>query len=128
VKSHELEVDVLISLLLVFANTNNKATYSVLTPRELGEIPWNVLLLFSRAMSIGFCLWKDCPAQSVAVNWLVMFENAHWMVFVLSIAFFVLEVILYASLVTAAAYRPAIPGALSPPWQFSDPGISPQTV
>jgi sodium-dependent dicarboxylate transporter 2/3/5 len=114
----------LVSTLLFFIS-------GVLTIRELEEIPWNVILLFSGAMSIGFCLWKTGAAQWMAVNWLIMFEHAHWMVFVLSIAFFVLimtnfimnvaaiaislpvslvvarylgvapEVILYASLVTA---------------------------
>ena len=103
----------------------------VLTIKELEDIPWNIILLFSGAMSIGFCLWKTGAAQWMAVNWLVMFQNAPWIVFVLSIATFVLimtnfimnvaaiaislpvslviaqylgvapDVILYASLVTA---------------------------
>lgn len=114
----------LVSTLLFFI-------FRVLTIRELEEIPWNIILLFSGAMSIGFCLWKTGAAQWMAVNWLVLFQKAHWMVFVLGIALFVLamtnfimnvaaiaislpvslviakylgvapEVILYASLVTA---------------------------
>ncbi len=62
----------------------------VLTVKELEEIPWNIILLFSGAMSIGFCLWKTGAAQWLAINWLVMFQNAHWLVFVLAIATFVL--------------------------------------
>ncbi|MFN3533885.1 MAG: SLC13 family permease [Desulfatiglandales bacterium] len=62
----------------------------ILTVKELEEIPWNIILLFSGAMSIGFCLWKTGAAQWMAVKWLVLFQNAHWMVFVLSIATFVL--------------------------------------
>lgn len=73
----------LISTLLFFL-------FRVLTVKELEEIPWNIILLFSGAMSIGFCLWKTGAAQWMAVKWLVMFQNAHWMVFVLSIATFVL--------------------------------------
>lgn len=46
--------------------------------------------LFSGAMSIGFCLWKTGAAQWLAVNWLVMFQNAPWLIFVLGIATFVL--------------------------------------
>ncbi len=114
----------LVSTLLFFV-------FGVLTIKELEEIPWNIILLFGGAMSIGFCLWQTGAAQWMAINWLVMFEKAHWMVFVLSIAFFVLvmtnfimnvaaiaislpvslviaqylgvapEVIVYASLVTA---------------------------
>jgi sodium-dependent dicarboxylate transporter 2/3/5 len=114
----------LISTLLFFL-------FRVLTVKELEDIPWNIILLFSGAMSIGFCLWKTGAAQWMAVNWLVMFQKAHWLIFVLSIATFVLimtnfimnvaaiaislpvslviaqylgvapDVILYASLVTA---------------------------
>ncbi|MGB9935390.1 DASS family sodium-coupled anion symporter [Thermodesulfovibrio yellowstonii] len=103
----------------------------VLTIKELEDIPWNIILLFSGAMSIGFCLWKTGAAQWMAVNWLVMFQQAPWIIFVLGIATFVLimtnfimnvaaiaislpvslviaqylgvapDVILYASLVTA---------------------------
>jgi sodium-dependent dicarboxylate transporter 2/3/5 len=73
----------LVSTLLFFI-------FKVLTVKELEEIPWNIILLFSGAMSIGFCLWKTGAAQWMAVNWLVMFQKAHWMVFVLSIASFVL--------------------------------------
>ncbi len=62
----------------------------VLTIKELEEIPWNIILLFSGAMSIGFCLWKTGAAQWLAVNWLVMFQQAPWIIFVLAIATFVL--------------------------------------
>jgi sodium-dependent dicarboxylate transporter 2/3/5 len=64
--------------------------FGVLTVKELEDIPWNIILLFSGAMSIGFCLWQTGAAQWIAVNWLVMFQNAHWLIFVLGIATFVL--------------------------------------
>jgi len=73
----------LVSTLLFFL-------FKVLTVKELEDIPWNIILLFSGAMSIGFCLWQTGAAQWMAVNWLVMFQKAHWLVFVLSIATFVL--------------------------------------
>jgi solute carrier family 13 (sodium-dependent dicarboxylate transporter), member 2/3/5 len=73
----------LVSTLLFFLT-------GVLTIRELEDISWNIILLFSGAMSIGFCLWQTGAAQWMAVNWLVMFQHAPWMVFVLSIALFVL--------------------------------------
>ena len=38
---------------LLFFMTN------LLTITELEEIPWNIILLFSGAMSIGFCLWQS---------------------------------------------------------------------
>lgn len=103
----------------------------ILDIKDLEEVPWNIILLFAGAMSIGFCLWETGAAKWLAVNWLVMFKEANWFIFVLSIAFFVMimtnfimnvaaiaislpvalviapylgvagEVILYASLVTA---------------------------
>ncbi|MBA3015736.1 MAG: SLC13 family permease [Proteobacteria bacterium] len=82
-KSQDRASIMLLSTLLFFL-------FKVLTVKELEDIPWNIILLFSGAMSIGFCLWKTGAAQWMAVNWLVMFQNAHWLVFILSIAFFVL--------------------------------------
>lgn len=123
-KAQDRSAIMLVSTLLFFL-------FRVLTVKELEDIPWNIILLFSGAMSIGFCLWKTGAAQWMAVNWLIIFQKAHWLVFVLSIATFVLlmtnfimnvaaiaislpvslviakylgvspEVVLYASLVTA---------------------------
>jgi sodium-dependent dicarboxylate transporter 2/3/5 len=75
----------------------------VLTVQDLEEIPWNIILLFSGAMSIGFCLWKTGAAQWMAVLWLAMFQNAHWMVFVLGIALFVLTMTNFIMNVAAIA-------------------------
>jgi sodium-dependent dicarboxylate transporter 2/3/5 len=61
-----------------------------LTVEDLENIPWNIILLFGGAMSIGFCLWQTKAAEWLAVHWLTMFLNAPWLLFVLSIAFFVL--------------------------------------
>ncbi|MHC4597992.1 MAG: SLC13 family permease [Planctomycetota bacterium] len=64
--------------------------FNILTVKELEEIPWNIILLFGGAMSIGFCLWQTGAAKWLAVNWLAMFQDAHWAIFVLGIAFFVM--------------------------------------
>ncbi len=61
-----------------------------LTVEDLEAIPWNIILLFGGAMSIGFCLWQTGAAQWMAVHWLTMFLKANWLMFVLAIAFFVL--------------------------------------
>ena len=61
-------------------------------------------------MSIGFCLWQTGAAQWMAIEWLVMFEKAHWLVFVLSIAFFVL--ILTNFIMNVAAIAIALPVSL----------------
>ena len=84
--------------------------FKVLTVIELEDIPWNIILLFSGAMSIGFCLWQTGAAQWMAVEWLVMFQHAHWLVFVLSIAFFVL--VLTNFIMNVAAIAISLPVSL----------------
>lgn len=105
--------------------------FKIVSLDDLEDTPWNIILLFGGAMSIGFCLWKTGAATWLAVWWLTLFQTAPWFVFVMGIAFFVLvmtnlimnvaaiaislpvalviapylgvsgEVVLYASLVTA---------------------------
>jgi sodium-dependent dicarboxylate transporter 2/3/5 len=94
---------VLVSTLLFFV-------FRVLTIKELEDIPWNIILLFSGAMSIGFCLWKTGAAQWMAVEWLVLFQKAHWLVFVLSVATFVL--ILTNFIMNVAAIAISLPVSL----------------
>lgn len=84
--------------------------FGVLKVKELEDIPWNIILLFSGAMSIGFCLWKTGAAQWMAVEWLVMFQHAHWLIFVLSVATFVL--ILTNFIMNVAAIAISLPVSL----------------
>jgi len=84
--------------------------FRVLTVKELEDIPWNIILLFSGAMSIGFCLWKTGAAEWMAVNWLVMFQKAPWFIFVLSIATFVL--LMTNFIMNVAAIAIALPVSL----------------
>jgi sodium-dependent dicarboxylate transporter 2/3/5 len=62
----------------------------ILRIEDLEQIPWNIVLLFGGAMSIGFCLWQTGAASWLAVHWLALFSGASWVVFVIGIAFFVL--------------------------------------
>jgi sodium-dependent dicarboxylate transporter 2/3/5 len=57
---------------------------------DLEDTSWNIVLLFGGAMSLGYCLWQTGAASWLAVNWLGMFHNAPWMVFVMGMAVFVL--------------------------------------
>jgi sodium-dependent dicarboxylate transporter 2/3/5 len=61
-------------------------------------------------MSIGFCLWNTGAASWLAVNWLVMFQHAHWFVFVLGSAFFVL--VMTNFIMNVAAIAISLPVAL----------------
>ncbi len=74
---------ILISTVLFFV-------FKILDINDLEAIPWNIVLLFAGAMSIGFCLWETGAAEWLAINWLVFFQNAHWFIFVMSIAFLVM--------------------------------------
>ncbi len=62
----------------------------ILTIDDLEEIPWNIILLFGGAMSIGFCLWQTGAAEWLAINWLTLFRESNWFVFVMGMAFFIL--------------------------------------
>jgi sodium-dependent dicarboxylate transporter 2/3/5 len=82
----------------------------ILTIKDLEEIPWNIILLFGGAMSIGFCLWETGAAKWMAINWLVMFQNANWFIFILAISFFVL--IMTNFIMNVAAIAISMPVAL----------------
>ncbi|MFZ5645402.1 MAG: SLC13 family permease [Bacillota bacterium] len=53
------------------------------------KIPWNIVLLFSGAMSIGFALWQTGAAQWMAIKWLSLLQGAPWLFFVLGVAILV---------------------------------------
>ncbi len=94
---------ILISTILFFIT-------GILDLDDLESIPWNIILLFAGAMSIGNCLWQTGAANWLAVNWLVMFQEANWFVFVMSIAFFVM--IMTNFIMNVAAIAISLPVAL----------------
>lgn len=84
--------------------------FKVLDIDDLEEIPWNIILLFGGAMSIGFCLYETKAAEWLAINWLTMFKDAHWFLFVMGIAFFVM--IMTNFIMNVAAIAISLPVAL----------------
>ena len=94
---------ILISTILFFIT-------GILDLNDLEEIPWNIILLFAGAMSIGFCLWETGAAKWMAVNWLVMFKESNWFVFVMGIAFFLM--IMTNFIMNVAAVSIVLPVAL----------------
>ena len=62
----------------------------ILDVNDLEEIPWDIILLFAGAISLGFCLWETGAAKWLAVKWLMKLEGANWFLFVMGIAFFVM--------------------------------------
>ena len=61
-------------------------------------------------MSIGFCLWQTGAAEWLAINWLTMFKESHWFVFVMSISFFVMMMTNF--IMNVAAIAISLPVAL----------------
>jgi len=84
--------------------------FNILDLNDLESIPWNIILLFAGAMSIGFCLWETGAAEWLAINWLVLFQESNWVVFILSIAFFVM--LMTNFIMNVAAIAISIPVAL----------------
>jgi sodium-dependent dicarboxylate transporter 2/3/5 len=94
---------ILISTILFFIT-------GIMNIDDLESIPWNIILLFAGAMSIGNCLWQTGAANWLAVNWLVMFQKANWFVFVMSIAFLVM--VMTNFIMNVAAIAICLPVAL----------------
>ncbi|MBW1960259.1 MAG: SLC13/DASS family transporter [Deltaproteobacteria bacterium] len=77
---------------------------------DLEEIPWNIILLFAGAMSIGFCLWETGAAKWLAIKWLMIFHRNNWFIFIMGMAFFVM--IMTNFIMNVAAIAISLPVAL----------------
>ena len=107
---------ILISTILFFI-------VGILDLKDLEAVPWNIILLFGGAMSIGFCLWETGAAEWLAINWLTMFQNSHWFIFVMSIAFFVLMMTNFIMNVAAIAISLPVALVIAPYL-----GVSPEVI
>ncbi len=95
---------------IILAATVLFFAFNILTLKDLESIPWNIILLFGGAMSIGFCLWQTGAANWMAVHWLTLFQSYSWFVFVLSVAFLVM--LLTNFIMNVAAIAATMPVAL----------------
>jgi sodium-dependent dicarboxylate transporter 2/3/5 len=102
-KSVDKTAIILVSTILFFM-------LRILDINDLEDIPWNIILLFGGAMSIGFCLYETKAAEWLAINWLSMFKDAHWFLFVMGIAFFVM--VMTNFIMNVAAIAISLPVAL----------------
>ncbi len=84
--------------------------FRVLTITDLEEVPWNIVLLFGGAMSIGFCLWQTGASTWLAVHGLAMFQETPWFVFIMVISF--LFLIMTNVIMNVSAIAIALPVAL----------------
>ncbi len=82
----------------------------ILTIEDLEDIPWNIILLFGGAMSIGFCLWQTGAAGWLAIKWLGLLQDTSWFIFVIGVSVFVL--IMTNLIMNVAAIAITLPVAL----------------
>ena len=87
------------------------------------RIPWNIVLLFSGAMSIGFALWKTGAAEWMAIEWLSLLQGAPWLFFVLGVS--ILVIIMTNFIMNVAAIAITLPVALVIAQYL---GVNPQLV
>jgi sodium-dependent dicarboxylate transporter 2/3/5 len=95
----------------------------ILDINDLEKIPWNIILLFAGAMSLGFCLWETGAAKWLAIKWLTIFHNAGSFFFIMSIAFFVM--IMTNLIMNVAAIAISLPVALVLASYF---GVTPDVI
>jgi len=95
---------------IILMSTVSFFVFKILDIKDLESIPWNIILLFGGAMSIGFCLWETGAAKWMAINWLTMFQESHWFIFIMSISFFVM--IMTNFIMNVAAIAISLPVAL----------------
>lgn len=95
---------------ILLCSTISFFLFNILAIDDLEEVPWNIILLFAGAMSIGFCLWETGAARWLAVNWLLLFQASPPMLFVLGMAFFVM--IMTNFIMNVAAIAISLPVAL----------------
>ncbi len=95
---------------VVLLSTITFFMFKILSIDDLEKIPWNIVLLFAGAMSIGFCLWETGAAKWLAINWLAMFQDSNWFIFVIGISFFVM--VMTNFIMNVAAIAISLPVAL----------------
>ncbi len=84
--------------------------FQIVSLEDLEGTSWNIVLLFGGAMSIGFCLWQTGAAEWMAVHWLGLFNDSHWLVFVMGMAVFVM--VMTNVIMNVAAIAISMPVAL----------------
>jgi sodium-dependent dicarboxylate transporter 2/3/5 len=74
---------ILLGIILLFV-------FKVLDLEDLQKIPWNMILLFGGAMSIGLCLWQTGASHWLAISLLGSASSETGLLFVLGVALVVM--------------------------------------
>lgn len=64
--------------------------FRLLRRADLEKLPWNIVLLFGGAMSLGLCLWQTGAAEWLAMSWLSHIGSSKSLAFILGLSVFVL--------------------------------------
>jgi len=84
--------------------------FKILEIKDLEDVPWNIILLFGGAMSLGYCLVQTGAADWMAINAVGLLETAPATVFIIGVTFFVL--IMTNLIMNVAAIAICLPVAL----------------
>lgn len=84
--------------------------FNILDIKDLESVPWNIILLFGGAMSLGYCLVTTQAADWMAVSAVSLLKSAPGLVFVLGVSFIVL--MLTNLIMNVAAIAICLPVAL----------------
>ena len=95
---------------IILTTTVGFFLFGILKLDDLEHTSWNIILLFGGAMCMGFCLWETGAAQWLAVQWLVLFQQAPAIMFIMGMALFVL--IMTNLIMNVAAIAISLPVAL----------------
>ena len=82
----------------------------ILDISDLEDVPWNIILLFGGAMSLGYCLVLTGAADWLAINTVSALKTAPPIVFILGMTFFVM--IMTNLIMNVAAIAICLPVAL----------------
>ena len=84
--------------------------FKILDIGDLEDVPWNIILLFGGAMSLGYCLVLTGAADYLAINTVSMLKTAPALVFIIGMATFVM--IMTNLIMNVAAIAICLPVAL----------------
>ena len=84
--------------------------FKILDIKDLEDVPWNIILLFGGAMSLGYCLVQTGAADWMAINAVGLLKTAPATVFIIGVTFFVL--IMTNLIMNVAAIAICLPVAL----------------
>ncbi|MGB5621943.1 MAG: SLC13 family permease [Gammaproteobacteria bacterium] len=84
--------------------------FRLLRRSDLEKLPWNIVLLFGGAMSLGLCLWQTGAAEWLAISWLSHLGSSKALAFILGLGVFVL--VMTNVIMNVAAIAISLPVAL----------------